>query len=95
VRVPRARGNRNTTTARRTGAPPTGSVAASPAETPASPAPLSARLVLVMRDGETFERDMASIRRVTVENGVLVIVSKNGKTERQPMNAVLRMSIEP
>jgi hypothetical protein len=48
-----------------------------------------------MRDGETFERDMAGIRRVTVENGVLVIVSKTGKTERQPMNAVLRMSIEP
>jgi hypothetical protein len=48
-----------------------------------------------MRDGETFERDMSGIRRVTVENGMLVIVSKAGKTERQPMNAVLRMSIEP
>jgi hypothetical protein len=48
-----------------------------------------------MRDGETFERDMASIRRVTVENGVLVIVLKTGKTERQSMSTVLRMSIEP
>jgi hypothetical protein len=38
---------------------------------------------------------MSSIRRVTVENGMLVIVSKTGKTERQPMTAVLRMSIEP
>ncbi|MCA1564891.1 MAG: hypothetical protein LC803_04530 [Acidobacteria bacterium] len=96
VRVPRARNNRNTTTARRTNAPPAETApAASPVETSAPPAPASARLVLVMRDGETFERDMAGIRRVTVENGVLVIVSKTGKTERQPMNAVLRMSIEP
>lgn len=95
VRVPRARSNRNSSAARRTDAPTAGSVAAPTAETPAPPAPASARLVLVMRDGETFERDMAGIRRVTVENGVLIIVSKTGKTERQPMNAVLRMSIEP
>lgn len=95
VRVPRARANRNSNTARRTDAPPAGSAPAPTAETPAPSAPASARLVLVMRDGETFERDMAGIRRVTVENGVLIIVSKTGKTERQPMNAVLRMSIEP
>jgi hypothetical protein len=95
VRVPPARATRNSTASRRTSAPPAESVPASPAETTAPPAPASARLVLVMRDGETFERDMAGIRRVTVENGVLVIVSKTGKTERQPMNAVLRMSIEP
>ncbi|HZH92251.1 MAG TPA: hypothetical protein VEX70_16765 [Pyrinomonadaceae bacterium] len=96
VRAPRARGNRNTTAARRTGTPPAGSISAPPVENAPPPAPAaSVRLVLVMRDGETFERDMAGIRRVTVENGVLVIVSKTGKTERQPMNAVLRMSIEP
>jgi hypothetical protein len=95
VRVPRARNNRNSTTARRTNTPPAETVPTSPSETAAPPAPASARLVLVMRDGETFERDMAGIRRVTVENGVLVIVSKTGKTERQPMTAVLRMSIEP
>lgn len=94
VRVPRARNNRSTNTARRTGAPPAEVVPASPAETPAPPAP-GPRLVLVMRDGETFERDMSGVRRVTVENGMIVIVSKNGKTERQPMAAVLRMSIEP
>lgn len=92
VRVPRARNNRNT--ARRTDAPPAETVPAAPAETPAPPAP-GPRLVLVMRDGETFERDMSGVRRVTVENGMIVIVSKNGKTERQPMTSVLRMSIEP
>jgi hypothetical protein len=93
VRVPRARNNRNTT-ARRTGAPPAEVVPTSPEETPAPPA-ASPRLVLVMRDGETFERDMSSVRRVTVENGMIVIVSKTGRIERQPMAAVLRMSIEP
>jgi hypothetical protein len=97
VRVPRARNNRSTNTARRTDAPPAEVVPANPAETPVPPAPLASgpRLVLVMRDGETFERDMSGVRRVTVENGMIVIVSKNGKTERQPMAAVLRMSIEP
>ncbi|HJR07139.1 MAG TPA: hypothetical protein VJ842_07780 [Pyrinomonadaceae bacterium] len=104
VRVPRARGSRNTTTARRTDAPTTTpeaavSVPSTPAETPSETtaperAP-STRLVLVMRDGERFVRDMSSVRRVTVERGMLVIVSKNGTVERQPMSAVLRMSIEP
>lgn len=94
VRVPRSRSNRNTSAARRTGTPPAEVVPASPAETAASPAP-STRLVLILRDGETFTRDMSDVRRVTVEKGVIVIVSKNGKVERQPMSAVLRMSIEP
>jgi hypothetical protein len=48
-----------------------------------------------MLDGEQFVRDMSGVRRVIVENGMIVIVSKNGKTERQPMSGVLRMSIEP
>ena len=96
VRVPRARNNRSSTSTRRAATPPTGADAAPRSEnTPSPAATASVRLVLVMRDGETFERDMAGIRRVTVENGVLVIISKNGKTERQPMNAVLKMSIEP
>jgi hypothetical protein len=94
VRVPRARNSRNTSTARRT-TPPAETVPTSPEETPAPPAAPSPRLVLVMRDGETFERDMSSVRRVTVEKGMIVIVSKTGRIERQPMAAVLRMSIEP
>ena len=94
ARVPRAPRNKNSSTGRRTGAQPAEAAATSPTETPALPAP-SPRLVLVMRDGEQFERDMSGIRRVTVENGMIVIVSKNGKTEKQPMSAVLRMSIEP
>ena len=94
VRVPRARNNRNTTTARRTDAPPAEVVPSAPAETPAPAAP-NARLVIVMRDGETFVRDMSSVRRVTVEKGMIVVISKNGTINRQPMADVLRMSIEP
>ena len=94
VRVPRAPRNKNSSTAKSTGTPPAEDAAKSPTATPAPPAP-SPRLVLVMRDGEQFVRDMSGVRRVTVENGMIVIVSKNGKTERQPMSAVLRMSIEP
>lgn len=94
VRVPRARNNRNTTTSRRTDAPPAEVVPTAPVETPAPPAP-STRLVIVMRDGETFVRDMSSVRRVTVEKGMIVIISKNGTINRQPMADVLRMSIEP
>lgn len=94
VRVPRSRSSRNTSAARRTGAPPAEVVPTSPAETVAPPAP-GPRLVLVLRDGETVMRDMSDVRRVTVEKGVIVIVSKNGKIDRQPMSAVLRMSIEP
>ncbi|HLL71011.1 MAG TPA: hypothetical protein VK363_06235 [Pyrinomonadaceae bacterium] len=99
VRVPRARNNRNTTTARRSDtstSPDAVSVPTTPAENaaPAAEAP-GVRLVLVMRDGEKFVRDMSSVRRLTVERGMLVIVSKNGTVERQPMSSVLRMSIEP
>ena len=63
----------------------------------AQPAPTapSQRLVIVTRDGGTLERDMSTVRRVTVENNQLVVVSKDGKVSRQPMTNVLRMSIEP
>ncbi|HVF54822.1 MAG TPA: hypothetical protein VM934_01650 [Pyrinomonadaceae bacterium] len=53
------------------------------------------RLIIVTRDGETLERDMSTVRRVTVENNQLVIVSKDGRVVRQPMSNVLRMTIEP
>jgi len=42
-----------------------------------------------------IERDMNSVRRVTVENNQVVVITKDGKIIRQPMANVLRMSIEP
>jgi len=41
------------------------------------------------------ERYMTTVRRVTVENGQLIVITKDGHVERQPMSNVLRMAIEP
>ncbi|HEX8847862.1 MAG TPA: hypothetical protein VF791_24690 [Pyrinomonadaceae bacterium] len=76
---------RPTTTARTTPTP------AEPAVEPAS----GPRLIIETRDGMRVERFMTTVRRVTVENGQLIVVTKNGKIERQPMSNVLRMAIEP
>ena len=73
-----------------------GTAESSPAAQPpaaAPPAPTQ-RLVIVTKDGETLERDMSTVRRVTVEGNQLIVVTKDGKIIRQPMTNVLRMSIE-
>ena len=61
----------------------------------AEPAAPTQRLIIVTKDGETLERDMSGVRRVTVENNQVVIVTKDGKVTRRPLASVLRMSIEP
>jgi hypothetical protein len=55
----------------------------------------SPRLIIVTKDGETLEREMNTVRRVTVENNQVVVVTRDGKTIRHPMANVLKMSIEP
>ena len=64
---------------------------------PATPAPAAAtgRLVIITLDGEIFERQMSTVRSVTVEKGQLVVTTLDGKTTRREMSNVLRMSIEP
>ncbi|HEX7957476.1 MAG TPA: hypothetical protein VF508_11070 [Pyrinomonadaceae bacterium] len=63
---------------------------------PAAPPPAPPqRLIIVTREGETLERDMSAVRRVTVENNQVVIVGKDGKVTRRPLASVLKMSIEP
>ena len=65
---------------------------------PAAPPPpvvTAQRLVIVLKDGETLERDMSGVRRVTVENNQVVIVGRDGKVTRRPLASVVRMSIEP
>lgn len=67
---------------------------------PTAPAPTGlelpgTRLVLDLREGGRLEREMSEVRRVTVERGLIVIVLKSGRVERQPLANVLRMSIEP
>jgi hypothetical protein len=53
------------------------------------------RLIIETNDGTLINRYMSSVRRVTVENGQVLVVSKDGKTERIPLANVLRMSIAP
>ncbi len=53
------------------------------------------RLIIETNDGTLINRYMSSVRRVTVENGQVVVVSKDGKTDRIPLGNVLRMSIAP
>ncbi|OLE55184.1 MAG: hypothetical protein AUG51_04325 [Acidobacteria bacterium 13_1_20CM_3_53_8] len=55
----------------------------------------STRLIIETRDGMRVERYMNTVRRVTVENGMVVIVMNDGTIQRQPLANILRMTIEP
>jgi hypothetical protein len=52
-------------------------------------------LIIESKDGTKIDRPMATVRRVVVEGGMIVIVLKSGRIERIPMASVNRMSIEP
>ena len=68
------------------------------APTPPAPTGLElpgTRLVLELREGEPYGREMSDVRRVTIERGYVVILLKSGRTERHSLSNVLRMSIEP
>jgi hypothetical protein len=95
-RPPRPTTPRAGTDARRSesAARPTEGGATEPAAPPA-PVVTAQRLVIVLKDGETLERDMSGVRRVTVENNQVVIVGRDGKVTRRPLASVVRMSIEP
>ena len=68
-----------------------------PVETPKpEPEPETGpRLVIETTDGTLINRPMSGVRRVTVENGQVVVVSKNGKIDRFVLADVIRMSIAP
>ena len=87
-RTPRNTRTRPQPTTRRTPAPEEPPV---PAVEPAS----GPRLIIETKDGMRIERYMTTVRRVTVERGLIVIISTDGKIERQAMTNVLRMAIEP
>lgn len=90
---------RATRTSRANRARPTaGATTAEPA--PGAPAAMGlelpgTRLVLELREGGQLVREMSDVRRVTIERGFVVVLLKSGRTERQPLSNVLRMSIEP
>ena len=60
----------------------------------ATNAAASTRLIIETRDGTRVERFMSTVRRVTVENGMVVVITKDGKVDRQPLANILRMAIE-
>lgn len=53
------------------------------------------RLVIETSDGTLVNRAMGGVRRVTVENGQVVVVGKDGKIQRIPLANVVRMTIAP
>jgi hypothetical protein len=53
------------------------------------------RLVIETNDGTLIDRYMSGVRRVTVENGRVVVVGKDGKIDRIPLANVVRMVIAP
>lgn len=67
------------------------------ATTPTEPPPVVTilRLVIITKDGQTLERDMSTVRRVTVENNQIVVSLKDGKVIRTPLAIVAKMSFEP
>lgn len=71
----------------------------STAETEASDKPVESlpqlRLVIETRDGRRIERLMSNVRRVTIENGELIVILKTGNRERLRLSNVARTVIEP
>jgi hypothetical protein len=53
------------------------------------------RLIIDVKDGSRIEYLMSGVKRVTVENGEVVIVTNDGYERRVPMTSVARMSIGP
>ena len=62
---------------------------------PAAQEEAGPHLIIERTDGTRIDRPMSSVRRVIVESGVIVVVLKNGRSERIPMSGVSRMAIEP
>lgn len=59
------------------------------------PADSGPRLIIETSDGILVDQSMTSVRRVTVENGQVVVIGKDGKIQRIQLAAILRMSISP
>jgi hypothetical protein len=53
------------------------------------------RLIIETGEGTLVDRYMNSVRRVTVENGQVVVIGKDGKIQRIPLASVVRMTISP
>jgi hypothetical protein len=74
--------------------PPVATVEA-PKPKPEPEPEIGPRLVIETNDGTLINRSMSTVRRVTVENGQVVVTGKDGKIDRILLANVVRMSIAP
>ena len=63
------------------------------AEAPVDIEETGPRLIIETTDGTLVDRSMAGVRRVTVENGQVVVIGMDGKIKRIPLASVVRMTI--
>lgn len=66
-----------------------------PAPAPEPEAEVGPRLIIETNDGTLINRSMSGIRRVTIENGQVVVTGKDGKINRILLANVVRMQITP
>ena len=67
-----------------------------PEEPKPEPAPETGpRLVIETTDGTLINRPMSGVKRVTIENGQVVVVGRDGKIQRVLLSEGLRMTIAP
>jgi hypothetical protein len=67
-----------------------------PKPPPVEPEPeVGPRLVIETNDGTLINRPMSTVKRVTVENGQVVVTGKDGRIQRFLLIDVVRMSISP
>lgn len=63
---------------------------------PPEPEPeVGPRLIIETNDGTLINRSMSGVRRVTIENGQVVVTGKDGKINRILLANVVRMQIQP
>jgi hypothetical protein len=66
-----------------------------PAPEPEPEPEIGPRLIIETNDGTLINRAMSGIRRVTIENGQVVVTGKDGKINRILLANVVRMQIAP
>ncbi len=75
--------------------PPPVATAETPKPKPEPEPEVGPRLVIETNDGTLINRSMSTVRRVTVENGQVVVTGKDGKIDRILLVNIVRMSIAP
>jgi hypothetical protein len=69
-----------------------------PKSKPPAPEPepeVGPRLIIETNDGTLINRSMSTVKRVTIENGQVVVTGKDGKISRILLGNVVRMQIQP